>query len=81
MFPTGSLPRIFALALLLSAPASFAVAQQPAPPPVADRDAQDEEKVFTEEVRVPVFATDEEGRFDPTLERDDVLVIEDGVPQ
>jgi len=38
-------------------------------------------KVFTEEVRLPVAATDTYGHYDPTLEVDDVLVLEDGVPQ
>ncbi|MDX6557063.1 MAG: Ca-activated chloride channel [Blastocatellia bacterium] len=38
-------------------------------------------KVFTEEVRLPVNATDTYGHYDPTLEVDDVLVLEDGVPQ
>jgi VWFA-related protein len=37
--------------------------------------------VFTEEVRLPVNATDTYGRYDPTLEVDDVLVLENGVPQ
>ena len=35
-------------------------------------------KVFTEEVRLPVAATDTYGHYDPTLEVDDVLVLEDG---
>jgi VWFA-related protein len=38
-------------------------------------------KVFTEEVRLPIVATDTYGHYDPTLEVDDVLVLEDGVPQ
>ena len=37
--------------------------------------------MFTEEVRLPVNATDTYGHYDPTLEVDDVLVLEDGVPQ
>jgi VWFA-related protein len=37
--------------------------------------------VFTEEVRITVQVTDREGRFDPSLERDELLVLEDGVPQ
>ena len=37
--------------------------------------------MFTEEVRLPVAATDTYGHYDPTLEVDDVLVLEDGVPQ
>ena len=38
-------------------------------------------RVFTEEVRLPVNATDTYGHYDPSLEVDDVLVLEDGVPQ
>jgi VWFA-related protein len=38
-------------------------------------------RVSTEEVRIPIFAYDEYGHFDPTLELSDVLVLEDGVPQ
>ena len=38
-------------------------------------------RVFTEEVRLPVKATDTYGHYDPSLEVDDVLVLEDGVPQ
>ena len=37
--------------------------------------------MFTEEVRLPVTATDAQGHFDPALEIDDVLVLEDGVAQ
>ena len=64
-------------ALLLAAASSPARSQQQQPA----SDAQEEEKVFTEEVRIPLFAVDEHGNFDPTLERDDVLVLEDDVPQ
>jgi VWFA-related protein len=49
----------------------------PTPPPKAE----DQVKVFTEEVRLQVAATDTFGHYDPTLEVDDVLVLEDGVPQ
>jgi VWFA-related protein len=45
------------------------------------RPAEEDEQVFTEEVRIPIFAYDEQGRFDPTLEIDDVLVVEEEVPQ
>ena len=51
----------------------------PTPTPAPDRD--DQIKVFTEEVRIPVFARDQYGHFDPTLEVNDVLVLEDGQPQ
>jgi VWFA-related protein len=38
-------------------------------------------KVFTEEVRISVQVTDNGGRFDPSLEKDELLVLEDGKPQ
>lgn len=47
----------------------------------AEPRAEDQVKVFTEEVRLPVNATDTYGHYDPTLEVDDLLVLEDGVPQ
>jgi VWFA-related protein len=53
-------------------------ASQPTP---VERDEQEQVKVYTEEVFLPVVAYDESGRFDPTLETDDVLVLEDDVPQ
>jgi len=43
--------------------------------------ADDQIRVYTEEVRLPVFARDEFGRFDPTLELDDIVVLEDNVKQ
>lgn len=45
------------------------------------RETQETEKVLTEEVRLPVFARDNSGHFDPTLEPDDVLILEDNVAQ
>jgi VWFA-related protein len=66
--------------LLLAAPlcrAQSGVRPRPQPSP-ADEEA---ESVYIEEVRIPVFAYDEKGRFDPHLEVDDVLVVEDDVPQ
>ena len=53
-------------------------AQQQKPPD--DKD-QERIKVFTEEVRLPVVALDPYGHYDPTLELDDILVLEDGVAQ
>jgi hypothetical protein len=38
-------------------------------------------RVFTEEVRLPVVATDAGGHYDAALEADEVLVLEDGEPQ
>lgn len=43
--------------------------------------AQEPVKVFVEEVRIPVTAKDSSGRFDPTVEVNDLLVREDGVAQ
>lgn len=83
------------LALILNLVATYAcAAQQPTPastpaqsatptPPAASpvQDEQEPVKVFTQEVRLPVVAYDDRERFDPTLSVDDVLVLEDGVPQ
>jgi VWFA-related protein len=52
---------------------------QPSPSPT-DKE-QDKVKVFTEEVRLPVVALDAYGHYDPTLELEDILVLEDGVIQ
>jgi VWFA-related protein len=57
--------------------------QSPSPSPSptpADAD-QESVRVFTEEVRLPVLALDAYGHYDPTVEADDVLVLEDGVIQ
>src|SRR5205807_4324604 len=51
------------------------------PKPTPTPQEEEAESIYTEEVRIPVFAFDEQGRFDPRLEVDDVLVVEDGVPQ
>lgn len=47
----------------------------------AQQDEQEQIRIITEEVRLPVFALDEHGHFDPTLTPDDILVLEDDVPQ
>ncbi|MFL6230293.1 MAG: VWA domain-containing protein [Pyrinomonadaceae bacterium] len=72
---------LFALALAVIFSASArAQSGRPIPKPTPpDRDEQI--RVFTEEVRIPVFARDEYGHFDPTLEANDILVLEDNVPQ
>ncbi|HKO35813.1 MAG TPA: VWA domain-containing protein [Pyrinomonadaceae bacterium] len=74
---------ILGLTLLISAAASSpAQTAKPSPtPPPEDKEGQDPVKVFTEEVRLPVVATDNAGHFDAGLEVDDVLVLEDGTPQ
>jgi VWFA-related protein len=81
------LPYIFLSAafVLLSAAALFSTAGRaqsgvrvrPTPTP----EDEEAERVYVEEVRLPVFAYDEKGRFDPGLSIDDVLVVEDDVPQ
>ncbi len=53
----------------------------PSPSPTPSETDPDSVKVFTEEVRLPVTALDAYGHYDPTLETDDVLIIEDGVIQ
>lgn len=49
---------------------------RPTPTP-QEREPQEPIRVFTEEVRLPVFVTDTQGRFDPTLEMPDIIVLED----
>jgi VWFA-related protein len=58
--------------------AQSGVRPKPSPTP---EEQEETEEVFVEEVRLPVFAYDGEGRFDSHLEVDDVLVVEDDVPQ
>lgn len=55
------------------------LAQTPTPTPPDPE--EDPVKVFTEEVRLPVIAVDQFGNYDPTVEPEDVLVLEDGVSQ
>ena len=64
--------------LFIALVTSYSPAQQQKPP--EDKD-QERVKVFTEEVRLPVIALDSYGHYDPTLELDDILVLEDGVAQ
>lgn len=71
---------LLVFALLLSASAAPGQTPKPSPTPKSD-DQEQPVRVFTEEVRLPVAATDTYGHYDPTLEIDDVLVLEDGKPQ
>lgn len=76
----------FSLALVFFAPAGLCAqtsAPKPAatPPTEAKSEGQEPVKVFTEEVRLQVAAFDQYGHYDPALEKDDVLVLEDGVVQ
>jgi VWFA-related protein len=54
-------------------------AASPQPTPLLQQ--QEPIKIYTEEVLLPVVATDSGGRFDPTLEPNDLLILEDGEPQ
>ena len=67
------------LFFLFSADSSHAqVTPQPSPTPKPEE--QEPVRIFTEEVRLSVAATDANGHYD-ALDIDDVLVLEDGVPQ
>jgi VWFA-related protein len=57
------------------------VSPSPSPTPAPVESDQEAVRVFTEEVRLPVIALDAYGHYDPTLDLNDVLVIEDGVIQ
>ena len=73
---------LLAVAALLSLAATQISSQEPAKPqPSPSPTPEESVKVFTEEVRLPVVAFDSYGHYDPTLELDDVLVLEDGVAQ
>jgi VWFA-related protein len=65
----------FAFALSVQAQSGRAI-PQPTPTP-QEREPQEPIRVFTEEVRLPIFVTDTQGRFDPTLEIPDIIVLED----
>jgi len=72
---------LFALAatqICSQEPAKPQSSPQPSPTPEKE---QESVKVFTEEVRLPVVAFDSYGHYDPTLELDDILVLEDGIAQ
>jgi VWFA-related protein len=70
---------IISLSLLCSATVLAQTNPKPSPSPKTDE--QERVRVFTEEVRLPVFATDSGGHYDGALEAEEVLVLEDGAPQ
>ncbi len=78
---------LLVMAALLAFAATQSSSQEPAKPqpspqpsPTPEKE-QESVKVFTEEVRLPVVAFDSYGHYDPTLELDDILVLEDGIAQ
>ena len=75
---------LFVILAIFSAGAVGAHAQsgsRPSPSPTPKSEDQEPVRVFTEEVRLPIAATDTYGHYDPTLTIDDVLVLEDGQQQ
>ena len=52
-------------------------------PADSEKVSEDQEslKIFVNEVRIPITAYDENGRFDPTVELHDLMVKEDGILQ
>jgi VWFA-related protein len=82
--------KIYGLVLALAF--AFAIpcpGQQPSPTPpnpnppnkAADKTEQAPIKVNVEEVQIPIAAYDPYGRVDPTVELNDLLILEDGVRQ
>lgn len=73
------------VALVCGAAAGVSGQVAPSPTPAGAESGQTPPQetvtVFTEEVLIPVRVTDAAGRFDPTFERRELLVLEDGVPQ
>lgn len=83
--PIRNLLPILSFALVFSL-AHQAAGQQPQPSPSPKpspgrNEDQEPVRIFTEEVRLPVLAVDQYGHFDPSLEPNDILVLEDGTPQ
>lgn len=75
---------LFVMVALFALAATQISSQEPAKPqpsPQPSPTPEDSVRVFTEEVRLPVIAFDSYGHYDPTLELDDILVLEDGVAQ
>jgi VWFA-related protein len=71
---------IAALLFFTFAPETYAQSGRALPrptPPPTEREPQEPIRVFTEEVRLPIFVMDDQGRFDPSLEISDVIVLED----
>lgn len=80
--PTLRNPILSLLLVIIATCTAFAqVGKRPSPTPTPPSEEQEPVRVFTEEVRLPVMALDQFGHYDPTLEVDDVLVLEDGVAQ
>ena len=84
MFSLKRTTGLLVIAAVFALAATQISSQEPAKPQASPQPSPSPEesiKVFTEEVRLPVVAFDAYGHYDPTLELDDVLVLEDGVAQ
>ena len=69
------------LSLSVIAQAQSGIRPSPSPSPTPRSEDQEPVRVFTEEVRLTVAATDTYGHYDPSLTIEDVLVIENGEQQ
>ncbi len=69
------------LVLLIISAAAGNAQSNPRPSPTPKTEEQERVRVFTEEVRLPVVATDAGGHYDAALQADEVLVLEDGEAQ
>ena len=68
----------FALSLMfLYCLSGFAQVRTPTPSPTPDEPV----KIVTEEVKLNVMARDRNGKFVPTLKPNDLLIVEEGMPQ
>ncbi|MDQ3667565.1 MAG: VWA domain-containing protein [Acidobacteriota bacterium] len=81
IYTRATLIVLFVLVLRTSVVAQATRPPSPSPASAPPNEEQEPVKVFTEEVRLPVIALDQYGHYDPTLEIDDILVLEDGVAQ
>src|ERR1044072_8612680 len=81
MFRLKRTTGLLVLAMLLAFAATRSNSQESPKPQASPSPTPETVKVFTEEVRLPVVAFDSYGHYDPTLELDDILVLEDGVAQ
>ena len=72
---------IFTVFLLFATVCAQTPTAQTRDQPMSGDPNQDILKISTEEVRIPVFAFDGRGRFDPTVSTEDLLVRENGVAQ
>jgi VWFA-related protein len=81
IYPRATLITLLVFGLGTSVFAQAGGRPSPSPSPTPSNDEQEAVKVFTEEVRLPVVALDQYGHYDPSLELEDLMVLEDGVAQ